>query len=189
MTRQKATLAVAFLCPPSTVCGWIFLYYEKLSGRRYAVRRYSGEVVFSNILVVCVGNICRSPMAACLLRERLAGKGLAVQSAGLGALVDQPMDPLAAEVLASHGFSDPSHRARQLERRHLQEADLVLVAEKKMIDAVLRIGPEARGKVFALGKWQSDRDIPDPYRQSRAIFEHTYALVDEAVNAWIRQLG
>lgn len=152
-------------------------------------RQGLGEVVFSNILVVCVGNICRSPMAACLLKERLAGKGFTVSSAGLGALVDQPLEPFAAEVLASHGHADPDHRARQLERKHLQEADIVLVAEKKMIDAVLRIGPEARGKVFTLGKWQTDRDIPDPYRQSRSVFEHTYALVDEAVNAWIKHLN
>jgi protein-tyrosine phosphatase len=144
--------------------------------------------LFSNILVVCIGNICRSPMAACLLRDRLGSKGIIVGSAGIGALVDQPMDPFAEEVLEKHGHNYADHRARQLDRRLLNDSDLILVMEKKMTDAVLRISPEARGKVFLMGKWQSDRDIPDPYRQSRAIFEHTYTLVDEAVDAWIRHL-
>jgi protein-tyrosine phosphatase len=144
--------------------------------------------VFSKILVVCVGNICRSPMAACLLKERLADKGITVTSAGVGALVDQPMDPFAEAVLSAHGFDYSEHRAQQLHRTHLHDADIILVAEKKLIEPVLKIGPDARGKVFTLGKWQSDRDIPDPYRQSRSVFEHTYVLIDEAVTAWVKHL-
>lgn len=145
--------------------------------------------MFSKLLVVCVGNICRSPMAACLLEEQLAGRGITVASAGISALVDAPMDPLALAVLEQHGHHPPPHRAQQLQCQHLQEADLVLVLEKQMADAVLRIAPEARGRVFVLGKWQSDRDIPDPYRQSRSVFEHTYVLIREAVDAWVRHLG
>jgi protein-tyrosine phosphatase len=144
--------------------------------------------VFNNILVVCVGNICRSPMAACLFHERLAGKGFTVASAGIGALVDHPIDPLAESALEQHGYSYANHKAQQLYRAHLQDADIILVAEKKLLEPVYKIGPDARGKVFTLGKWQTDRDIPDPYRQSRAIFEHTYVLIDEAVNAWIKHL-
>lgn len=145
--------------------------------------------MFSNILVVCIGNVCRSPMAACLLRDRLHSKGISVSSAGLGALAGQPMDPFAEETLVKHGYVDTAHTARQLSRRLLNDADIVVVMEKKMIDAVLRLSPDVRGKVFLMGKWQADRDIPDPYRQSRAFFEHTYALLDEAVDAWVRHLG
>jgi len=100
----------------------------------------------------------------------------------------EPMDATAQDVMQQHGHSPYLHQARQLQRSHLQEADLVLVLESSMTEAVFRIGPEARGKVFLLGKWQSNRDIPDPYRQSRAVFEHTYVLVREAVDAWVKQL-
>ncbi|TXH51089.1 MAG: low molecular weight phosphotyrosine protein phosphatase [Cellvibrionales bacterium] len=144
--------------------------------------------MFSKILVICVGNICRSPMAACLLNEHLAARGFSVTSAGIGALVGQPMESTAASVLAAHNHTVPAHQARQLQLAHLQEADIILVLEKNMIDSVLRTAPEARGKVFLLGKWQSDRDIPDPYKQSRAVFEHTYALIQEAVDAWVKHL-
>lgn len=144
--------------------------------------------MFSNILVVCVGNICRSPMAACLFRDGLTGKGITVASAGIGALVDHPIDPLAEAALELHGHAYLEHRAQQLQRTHLQEADLILVAEKKLLEPVYKIGAEARGKTFVLGKWQNDRDIPDPYRQSRAVFEHTYVLVEEAVMAWVKHL-
>lgn len=147
-----------------------------------------GGELFSNILVVCIGNVCRSPMAACIFRDRLRSKDISVSSAGLGALVNQPMDPFAVEILEKHGFPDTTHAARQLTRRLLNEADIVLVMEKKMVEGVLHICPDARGKVFLMGKWQANRDIPDPYRQPRAFFEHTYVLLDEAVNAWIKHL-
>ena len=59
------------------------------------------------ILIVCVGNICRSPMAEVMLREYLGGEDsvIAVESAGLAALTGNPIDPLAERVLADHGLS------------------------------------------------------------------------------------
>jgi protein-tyrosine phosphatase len=95
---------------------------------------------------------------------------------------------MAHELLKTHGYQGGEHKAVQLQRAHVQDADLILVMEKNLIDAVLRIAPEARGKIFMLGKWQDDRAIPDPYKQSRAIFEHTFVLIREAVNAWVNYL-
>ncbi|HQQ62994.1 MAG TPA: low molecular weight protein-tyrosine-phosphatase [Pseudomonadales bacterium] len=145
--------------------------------------------MFNKILLVCVGNICRSPMAAFLFRTALADKGYSITSAGVAALVGEPMDPMAHQILEEYGFEDSSHRAVQLTRSHVQDADLILVMDKKLIDEVLRIGPEGRGKTFTLGRWQGDRPIPDPYKQSHAMFEHTFVLIHEAVGAWIKHLN
>ena len=144
--------------------------------------------MFKKVLFVCVGNVCRSPMAACILKARLPDKSFTITSAGVSALVDEPMDPLACDVLKSHGYQDIEHKSIQLQLAQIQDADLILVTEKKLMDVVLRLSPEARGKTFTMGKWQGDRDIPDPYKQSRMVFEHTFVLINEAITSWINYL-
>lgn len=98
------------------------------------------------------------------------------------------MDATAQKVLAKHGLSLADHVARQLEKSHLQQADLVLAMEKGHIDAIHAMAPETRGKVFLIGKWQDNREISDPYKQSETVFDHTYALLQEAVDAWNNRL-
>ncbi|MNL66713.1 Low molecular weight protein-tyrosine-phosphatase etp [compost metagenome] len=61
--------------------------------------------------------------------------------------------------------------------------------EKRHLEDILKIAPEARGKVFLLGKWQDDREIDDPYRQGKPAFVHAYALIEEAVHAWAQRLA
>lgn len=144
--------------------------------------------MFKNILFVCVGNICRSPSAEVMLREMVAGKGITVSSAGLGALVDHGIDPLAQELLLEHRLDGSAHRGRQISSAILAQSDLVLTMERKHVRRITEIAPEASGKTFLLGKWQQDREIPDPYRQQRPAFEHVYALMAEGVQSWGRHL-
>lgn len=144
--------------------------------------------MFKTILVVCIGNICRSPTAEALLRDRLAPRGISVSSAGLGALVDKPMDATALELLREHGSDHADHQARQVTRELIQQHDLILVMEPRHQHDLLRLAPEARGKTFLLGKWQGDKPIPDPYRQQRPAFEHVYALISRAADEWAKRL-
>lgn len=71
--------------------------------------------MFKNILIVCVGNVCRSPAAEALFAHRLKGQNLAFSSAGVGALVGNPMDKTALEILQEHGVDHSAHRARQVD--------------------------------------------------------------------------
>jgi protein-tyrosine phosphatase len=143
---------------------------------------------FRRILVVCVGNICRSPTAAHLLRAALGDCGCKVSSAGLGALVGQPIEPTALELLQEKGHAPAPHEARQLTPTLLAEADLVLVMEKRHLQDIGRVAPQARGKTFLLGKWLGDAEIPDPYRQDQAAFERAYALIEDSVTAWAARI-
>ncbi|WP_415720275.1 protein tyrosine phosphatase [Photobacterium ganghwense] len=142
--------------------------------------------MFEKILVVCVGNICRSPSGEYLLKSLLPHKHIA--SAGVGALVGKPADAKAAEVALEHGVSMEGHNARQLTAEICREYDLILVMEKGHIEAVTRIAPEARGKTMLFGQWIGQKDIPDPYRQSREAFEHAYALIEESADAWAKKI-
>lgn len=142
--------------------------------------------MFEKILVVCVGNICRSPSGEYLLKSLLPHKHIA--SAGVGALVGKPADAKAAEVALEHGVRMDCHSARQLTAEMCRSYDLILVMEKGHIEAVTNIAPEARGKTMLFGQWIGQRDIPDPYRQSREAFDHAYALINEAANAWAKKI-
>lgn len=142
---------------------------------------------FDNILLVCVGNICRSPSAEAILKARYPSKS--IQSAGIGALVGKPVDPNAAALLDEAGLPHQGHQARQLTPELAQWADLILVMEQGHISAVTAIAPFARGKTFLLGKWLTDTPIPDPYRQSREAFTHVFQLMDQACRGWARVLG
>lgn len=141
--------------------------------------------VFKRILVVCVGNICRSPTAEYLLRHHLSSAGVSIESAGLGALVDKPMDATALQVMGEGGVDGGAHRARQLTSSMLRDADLVLAMERDHVARMMRMAPEASGKVMLLDRWGAGGEIPDPYRQSREAFEHVYQLIDRSVEGWL----
>jgi protein-tyrosine phosphatase len=127
-------------------------------------------------------------MAQIMFAELLEGTDIEIRSAGLGALVDQPIESTTLAVLDQHGHTPAVHKARQLTSAMLGDADLVLVMEKRQLTSVLQLSSETRGKVFLLGKWQHEREIPDPYRQGKAAFEHAHALIKEAVHAWAVRL-
>lgn len=141
--------------------------------------------MFRKLLFVCVGNICRSPTAELLMRHRLQDRtGVEVASAGLQALVGRPVDPEAAALLRGAGIDPGSHAAQQATPSVLAAADLILVMEHSHQAKIAREVPQVSGKTFLLGKWCGQREIPDPYRQSREAFEHVYQLIDECVDSW-----
>lgn len=108
------------------------------------------------VLFVCTGNICRSPLAERLLRERLRRAGtdvsdrFLVHSVGLGALVDQPMDSNAAVALTEMGGDADGFVARQANERIVSHADLVLTAERHHRARVLEDNPAALRRTFTL---------------------------------------
>lgn len=140
----------------------------------------------NNILVVCVGNICRSPVAEFLLQRDLVD--IRVHSAGLGALVGHDVEPMARSVAEADGLKCPQHNARQLTASHCREADLILVMERRHRDDVASLCPEARGKIFLFGQGLPNPDIPDPYRKSGDMFEAVYMLLTLASQNWVRRL-
>ena len=137
------------------------------------------------ILCVCTGNICRSPMAEELLRDRLgADSRWAVKSAGVAAPPDQPASPEAIQALAEWKLDLRKHRSQQIKRRMVDEATLVLVMTPAHGQAVVAQFPEARGKVRLLTSFGTARHpegIPDPIGLSLDVYRHTRDKIASAV--------
>ncbi len=146
--------------------------------------------MFNNILVVCVGNICRSPTGEYLLKRLLPNKHIA--SAGIATskskLTGQPADKVAKQVALANELSLEQHSAQQLTSSMCQEFDLILVMEKGHIDAVCAIAPEARGKTMLFSHWLDKVDIPDPYRQSEEAYRHAWNLIEKSAHKWVAKL-
>lgn len=143
--------------------------------------------MFNSILIVCVGNICRSPTGERLLKRYCPD--VKVESAGLGALVNYPADENAIKVAEQHDLSLEGHRARKITSAMCRENDLILVMEKQHINDISNIAPEVRGKTMLFGHWCAGREIPDPYRKSIEAFESVYLLLDDAAQKWAHALN
>ncbi|MGZ2748860.1 low molecular weight protein-tyrosine-phosphatase [Burkholderia stagnalis] len=148
----------------------------------------------ATLVVVCVGNLCRSPMAQALFSARLPG--VDVQSAGIGALVGHPADPHAVALMQERGLDLAAHRARQLPSWLGARADLILVMDREQKRHLDSRHPHLRGRVFRLGDgWPPHGgadpgfDIPDPYRGTRAAFEHSLRLIERGVDAWCARIA
>lgn len=102
------------------------------------------------VLVVCTGNISRSPMAELLIRNAVGNAEVVVSSAGVHALVGQPMDAPAATVMRELGLNPAEHRARQFEPAMAATADLVLTAERYHLETVLAQAPTALRRTFTI---------------------------------------
>lgn len=152
--------------------------------------------MFNSILVICAGNICRSPTAEYLLKDKLKGKSkessadsdIKVSSAGLTALVGKDAETTATSIALTNNIDMSNHKGRQLNSALIAENDLILVMEERHLSDLLGQYPQARGKTFLLGKWIDDKEIPDPYRKSKEAFEHVYQLIERACAAWTKYL-
>lgn len=142
--------------------------------------------MFDSILVVCTGNICRSPIGERLLRKALPKKK--VDSAGTGALINHEADSNAIKVSSRNNLSLEGHKGRQFTSTLGREYDLILVMERSHIEQICRIAPEVRGKIMLFGHWLEQREIPDPYRKSEEAFISVYQLIELASERWAEKL-
>jgi protein-tyrosine phosphatase len=145
------------------------------------------------IALVCLGNICRSPMADVVLSSRLAEAGLddrvEVSSSGTGDWhVGNPMDDRAAATLTAAGYDATRHRAQQFAGSWLGDRDLVLVMDRANLTDVG--GPGERVRLFRdFDPVDPGGEVPDPYHGADAGFEEVLALVERTAAALVDALA
>ncbi len=144
--------------------------------------------MFNRIVIVCTGNICRSPAAEGLIKQRMQEHRLDICSAGTGALVGYPADPLAVEVAADHGVDISGHRAQQATQLLLSSMDLILTLDQGHSDWINVRHPQLRGRVHKLLKWRGNANVGDPYRQPKTAFERAWTDIELGVSDWLNKL-
>src|SRR5215469_12753139 len=115
--------------------------------------------MISNVLIICHANVCRSPMAAELLRAR--ARRISVVSGGIEAEVGHPAASGSIAVLAELGLDISEHRARQYSQQMAFDADLILAMNTEQVEDIQSRSPLTRGKVFRIGE-SLNMDISDP---------------------------
>lgn len=147
-----------------------------------------GQPLFQSVLVVCVGNICRSPVGERVLSQALPN--LKIGSAGLQAMVGYPADSVTAEAARQHGIDLDGHVAQMLTPALGAKHDLILVMERAHRREIGERFPELAGRTMLFGQWiDGGADVPDPYRRPAEVHEQTVALIRRAAEAWISRLG
>lgn len=134
-----------------------------------------------NILVVCIGNICRSPMAEYLLKQQ--HPNLHIESAGISGLTGHAADQKAMLCMQRLGIDMQPHVAKKLNSELIKKADLILVMSQNQQKHIEQTWPFAKGKTFRLGHWQS-KNVSDPYRHEQTVFDETSQLIQACVTDW-----
>ena len=149
------------------------------------------------VLVVCTGNICRSPTGEGVLRHLAIKRGLAdrvrIASAGTEDYhVGESPDPRAVRHASKRGYDLSAQRAAQVSARDFDEFDYILAMDRGHLRILKSMAPEgAKAKLGlfleASGKWKGE-DVPDPYYGGVADFERVLDMVEEAGERWLDRI-
>jgi len=145
-----------------------------------------------SILVVCKGNICRSPLAEAYLKYLVEKHGLptAVQSAGLETSFGKPAHHLAQAVGADVGLVMGKHATQPLHKDQVEQADMILVMEWRQLRRVIKLYPKARSKVFLLRQFydESVKEVADPYSGTLEDFQTCFSMIKRACDVIVAKL-
>ena len=150
------------------------------------------------VALVCLGNICRSPMAHVVLEDRVAAAGLAerveVLSAGTGDWhVGGPMDRRAAALLTSEGYDASRHRAQQVPPAWLSECDLVLAMDRQNLQDLRTLDPDADpARILMFRDFDPQgpgADVPDPYHGGDDGFHDVLGMVERTADTLVAHLA
>jgi len=147
------------------------------------------------VLFVCLGNICRSPLAEAALKAEAARIGLDVDvgSAGIGSWhAGEPPDPRARATAKRHGLDISDYRARKITRADFQRFDTIVALDHEVLAALERLRPgNSTAEVSLLldhVKGREGEEVADPYYGNEADFERVWTEVSEGARSLAKQL-
>lgn len=141
----------------------------------------------TSVLFVCLGNICRSPTAEAIFRQKAkrAGLELVIDSAGTGGWhVGASPDPRAIETGEAAGYSFAGLSARKAEKSDFAKFDYILAMDKENLANLRTISPQNYsghlGLFLDFAKTQNTREVPDPYYGGNEGFKDVVTLIEDA---------
>ncbi len=141
----------------------------------------------TRILLVCTGNICRSPMAECIMHQEFneRGEDVEIQSAGTGAWDGASASEGAYLISLENGLDLSPHRAALLTRDLIEQADLILTMARHHRVRVEELG--GSGKTFLLGEYAgeagADAEVRDPFGSDLPVYRDTFTEIQRLVRA------
>lgn len=148
----------------------------------------------TKVLMVCLGNICRSPLAHGILQTKVDPTQVQVDSAGTGSWhIGQAPDKRSIAVAASKGLDITNQRGRQFEASDFDRFDRIYVMDNSNLENVLKLAqkPEHKGKVKLILNELfpgENVDVPDPYYGGHEGFEQVYNMLDQACDKIAKEL-
>ncbi|WP_092002430.1 arsenate reductase/protein-tyrosine-phosphatase family protein [Paraburkholderia lycopersici] len=142
--------------------------------------------MFSNVIILCHANVCRSPMAEALFKQSFPA--ISVSSAGFDAEPGRLAAPFSVAAIKELGIDISGHKATRISRELVGEADLILTMSREQVADLHRLFPHARGKVFRIGHF-FDVDIDDPVNCGFEKFRVCRDLLKESIIRWSKYIG
>ncbi|MBC8528728.1 low molecular weight protein arginine phosphatase [Christensenellaceae bacterium NSJ-44] len=143
------------------------------------------------ILFICTGNTCRSPMAAALLGAQLL-PGVTAASAGISAFPGEEANPYAVEAMKRRGIDLSDHEAKQVTREMIERAHLVICMEQGQAEVLRDAFEEADldRKIYSFREFfcGSTKDIPDPYGGDEQVYENCAVLLEKYIKKFVKKI-
>jgi protein-tyrosine phosphatase len=138
--------------------------------------------------MVCLGNICRSPLAEGILKNKLPKDQFVVESAGTaGYHIGRPPDPRSIEIANQNGIDISRQSARQFTADDFQKFDKIFVMDSANLKAVKQIAPSSQD-IDKVSLLIENKDVPDPYYGNEDGFKKVFELIDQACEIHSTQL-
>lgn len=144
---------------------------------------------------MCLGNICRSPLAHGIMRHIVEGAGqsahIEIDSAGTGSWhVGDPPDERAVEIAAQYGVDISDLRARQFRANDIEAFDLVLAMDRNNLETIgALVGESASPELFLDYAGMGKHDVPDPYYGGAQGFRDVYQMIEDGCQNILDQLS
>ncbi|MBV7441401.1 low molecular weight phosphotyrosine protein phosphatase [Weeksellaceae bacterium TAE3-ERU29] len=144
------------------------------------------------VLMVCLGNICRSPLAEAVLRAKIGDRNIKVDSAGTGDFhIGERPDKRAIKVAEEHNVSTEGIYCRQFRESDFDNFDVIYVMDDNNYNSIMKHARNNKDQykvelIMNLLEPDSNKNVPDPYYGNEEDFEHVYQLLDKATDVIIQ---
>lgn len=145
----------------------------------------------SPIMIICAGNMCRSPFAEYYMRQKFEQAGVEGEcfSRGLLAMPGRKVPSLARQAGLEFGIDMHDHISQTLLAPDVDRAAMILVMEQGQRQHLSKMRPASIGKIFLLSQPNDGRKIADPMGKDEAYFHKTYEEITMNIDAWMKRFG